>query len=312
VNLLYKYDLNALTTRFAPCIKTFGCAGSPDCKPAILSFYREVGCCLSVFLRSLKFLTGSAAGAAAAVPPILQSCGFVGNVVPDTCAQRKVNFYLPLNNVAYAFIQNQKQADLAQWFASSLGVDVAMIRANGINCYEADPVKHTAACNITVYPDDSATADAIVADFTYNIQNGLQYQPELDISTLQTSAAAGGCRVDEDADAYQASSFTAEAVTECFDFQSPVKSTPGPNGTCVPICENGVKDGDESDVDCGGVGCAPCQKTEMCNTNADCATPLTCENSCEKTCTKRCSGVAALLANPLLLLVGAFLALFLL
>jgi len=42
-------------------------------------------------------------------------------------------------------------------------------------------------------------------------------------------------------------------------------------GDCVPPqCSNGQQDGTESDVDCGGLECAPCPNTLDCNTFADC------------------------------------------
>jgi hypothetical protein len=45
-------------------------------------------------------------------------------------------------------------------------------------------------------------------------------------------------------------------------------------------CSNGVKDGDETDVDCGG-GCGPCARTKACAKDADCASPLVCQaNAC--------------------------------
>ncbi|MBI4704120.1 MAG: SBBP repeat-containing protein, partial [Deltaproteobacteria bacterium] len=41
---------------------------------------------------------------------------------------------------------------------------------------------------------------------------------------------------------------------------------------CVPApCQNGQKDGEESDVDCGGADCAPCLDGKKCSKAADCA-----------------------------------------
>jgi len=37
-------------------------------------------------------------------------------------------------------------------------------------------------------------------------------------------------------------------------------------------CANGKKDGTETDVDCGGAGCAPCAKSKVCKAPTDCAT----------------------------------------
>jgi hypothetical protein len=40
---------------------------------------------------------------------------------------------------------------------------------------------------------------------------------------------------------------------------------------CKPLCRDGVRDGDESDVDCGG-SCLPCAGTQTCRADGDCAT----------------------------------------
>jgi len=41
------------------------------------------------------------------------------------------------------------------------------------------------------------------------------------------------------------------------------------------VCDNGVKDGTETDVDCGGT-CSPCVEYKACNLDADCNTGLYC------------------------------------
>ena len=44
------------------------------------------------------------------------------------------------------------------------------------------------------------------------------------------------------------------------------------SGLCEPTrCFDGVLNGSESDVDCGGPGCAPCQRAEWCVSDGDCA-----------------------------------------
>lgn len=37
-----------------------------------------------------------------------------------------------------------------------------------------------------------------------------------------------------------------------------------------PTCLNGIRDGDESDVDCGGVGCPACAPGWRCRRDQDC------------------------------------------
>lgn len=44
-----------------------------------------------------------------------------------------------------------------------------------------------------------------------------------------------------------------------------------------PTCDDGIRNQDESDVDCGGDTCDPCGQDEMCGDNADCDSGLTCD-----------------------------------
>lgn len=54
-------------------------------------------------------------------------------------------------------------------------------------------------------------------------------------------------------------------------------------GSCVDRgCTNGVRDGDETDVDCGGAGCAPCADGKACESGGDCASGAC--DSASKTC----------------------------
>jgi hypothetical protein len=39
---------------------------------------------------------------------------------------------------------------------------------------------------------------------------------------------------------------------------------------CVDMCRDGIKDGQETDVDCGGPVCNPCQNGKNCLINRDC------------------------------------------
>ncbi len=57
--------------------------------------------------------------------------------------------------------------------------------------------------------------------------------------------------------------------TESCDFDGLDNDCDGVVDEC-DHCMNGVQDGDESDIDCGG-SCAPCQAGGLCNGNLDCA-----------------------------------------
>jgi len=47
-----------------------------------------------------------------------------------------------------------------------------------------------------------------------------------------------------------------------------------------PRCDDGVMNGDETDVDCGGADCPSCQAGETCNVDADCETAVCVDEVC--------------------------------
>lgn len=50
---------------------------------------------------------------------------------------------------------------------------------------------------------------------------------------------------------------------------------------CVPAqCVNGVQDGDETDVDCGGAVCAPCDDGQGCQNDVDCVSAFCDDGTC--------------------------------
>ena len=48
-------------------------------------------------------------------------------------------------------------------------------------------------------------------------------------------------------------------------------------GGCVAMCEDGLHDGQETDVDCGGPECPPCAKGKLCEVDEDCEIDLFCD-----------------------------------
>ena len=52
--------------------------------------------------------------------------------------------------------------------------------------------------------------------------------------------------------------------------------------TAQSPCRNGRRDGDETDVDCGGSECGPCDEGDRCRKTNDCWSPLLCiDQQCE-------------------------------
>ncbi|MFO0616237.1 MAG: hypothetical protein U0414_26825 [Polyangiaceae bacterium] len=85
-------------------------------------------------------------------------------------------------------------------------------------------------------------------------------------ATAASSTSSTGVGGESSATASQSTS-----TTSSIDASSGVG---GANST--PRCDDHVLNGDESDIDCGGDACHPCEQDAHCKSDADCAT-LTCQ-----------------------------------
>lgn len=66
------------------------------------------------------------------------------------------------------------------------------------------------------------------------------------------------------------------------DCQSGVCVGPPDMQKCAPdTCADGMKNGSETDVDCGGTACAKCEKGKACTANSDCASDVCTTEVCE-------------------------------
>ena len=63
-----------------------------------------------------------------------------------------------------------------------------------------------------------------------------------------------------------------ECRGRCLPEGATVKPTPRPTAAAGSPCNNGEKDGAETDVDCGGPECGTCVAGKACAANADCET----------------------------------------
>jgi hypothetical protein len=66
----------------------------------------------------------------------------------------------------------------------------------------------------------------------------------------------------------------------CFDFVHHL-TEPSPALVVTPPCANGLRDGDESDVDCGGTCTARCGLGARCKVSGDCASTLCLNSACD-------------------------------
>src|SRR5262249_25043500 len=57
-----------------------------------------------------------------------------------------------------------------------------------------------------------------------------------------------------------------------------------PDHTCIGQCTNMLKDGNETDVDCGGGSCAPCATGKSCAVDNDCVSTDACQGGACVSC----------------------------
>ena len=99
------------------------------------------------------------------------------------------------------------------------------------------------------------------ASCTDGIQNGSETGVDCGGDQCPACPNGGGCTQDSDCESGQ-----------CDE----------PSGTCEdPTCSDGMQNGDETDVDCGGGSCVPCDDGDMCIDDTDCASQMCSEGTCE-------------------------------
>src|SRR5438094_215047 len=117
-------------------------------------------------------------------------------------------------------------------------------------------------------PSASTVVDVSWVDNSTN-ESGFRVERSLDAGSTWTNAGTVG------SDVASAECVAADCPTSCngnLDCGNLQGFMCGPDQLCVPYCFDGVKDGDESDVDCGGDACAArCTTGQTCSVHADCA-----------------------------------------
>jgi hypothetical protein len=86
---------------------------------------------------------------------------------------------------------------------------------------------------------------------------------------IATYGPSGSC--------WQSTSTLASTCTSsCATSLQQLRADPNAPAACAPAdsCNNGVRDGDETDVDCGGATCNACAAGQMCHAGGDCHTGL--------------------------------------
>jgi hypothetical protein len=171
----------------------------------------------------------------------------------------------------------------------------------GDNCVESPPGSGKATCQVTSCSD--------------GVKNGLETDVDCGGGACPPCAATQACLVARDCTSgvctggeCQAPSCTdgakngAETGVDCGGGTCPgcglgvacavgsdCESGACGGGVCVrpaPTCTDGMKDGNETGVDCGGGTCGPCGTGQGCNGGDDCTTGICTGNTCvEPTCT---------------------------
>lgn len=112
--------------------------------------------------------------------------------------------------------------------------------------------------------------------------DGIQNQDETDIDCggLQCTRCAlnESCAIDNDCRSGFCNSSICESKTDTVLLQSHVKTK---FCTLVPTCNDGVKNQDETDIDCGGKHCTQCIENQSCLLGRDCTTGYCDSNTCK-------------------------------
>jgi len=240
---LAKYNQSYLVATLSPCLSSTppGCAKtdkSDACYANLFPLYQDIGCCLAYFVRGMNIpeAPSNAKTFAPLVGSILQTCFPAG--APTRCTQKKVKITFPLNNVAYAFVQQLSANTLQTYFGGALGVNPQYLT---VSC--SAMTNGSTTCDIEFYPDDTNSATAYVLDFqaSINAANQTLWLVEFDSASVDKNGAGGGCRQNVSMDAYSAQSASVTTSDDCLNFAPPVNYQWDPKTqTCQPTTSNAM------------------------------------------------------------------------
>jgi hypothetical protein len=135
----------------------------------------------------------------------------------------------------------------------------------GGSCSACDPGK---ACKVSSDCNSGRCDGGVCASCSDGLMNG----PETDVDC--GGGVCPGCIVKG----------LCEAASDC---ESGVCGEPnfGPNRCYPPECGNGLRDGNETDVDCGGDSCPGCEFGDVCAVETDCKYGDCLDGTCSQPCT---------------------------
>jgi len=101
-----------------------------------------------------------------------------------------------------------------------------------------------------------------------------------ELSTCTPATAGTACQSDANK--------VCDGATKCVDCVDNAQCTGGycHNNVCAK-CDDGMKNGDETDTDCGGMNCPACVDGKLCMAGTDCANTFCVDNRC---CADACEG----------------------
>jgi hypothetical protein len=149
--------------------------------------------------------------------------------------------------------------------SGELTIAVDAVRPDGPTLHAADKVPIVAGGTarltlpLTTATDDGGAND-LAGSCTDHAQNGDETGIDCGGSCPTKCAEGSGCAVAADC----TSGFCNTATSKC-----------GP-----ARCISTLKDGDETDVDCGGASCLPCEPDKLCVQSSDCATGTCTDGYC--------------------------------
>jgi hypothetical protein len=96
------------------------------------------------------------------------------------------------------------------------------------------------------------------------------------------AVGAGSCASDSGKDAPPIALPDRDARADTGNGNGSDGSTSGGDGASIDVqsCTNGVKDGEETDVDCGGIACPACANGKACSLRRDCASLVCLSQTC--------------------------------
>jgi hypothetical protein len=279
-----------------PCSQGQGCLSSNDCGPGLIC---QGGICVVVTCPPGMFDCDGQSfnGCEVDTQTDPQNCGGCGMVCPQppntvvTCTNGACSFFC---STGFGDCDNDMNNGCETFLSSNSNCGACgVICPNGFTCQNGTCVQNCTDNDqdgFTTCNGDCNDSNAAIKPSAQEICNGVDddCDGQIDEGLGTITCGTGACQVTISACANGQPQMCVPGNSSpevCDGIDNDCDGMVDEGGVCAATCTDGIQNGQETGVDCGGPICQPCGGGQGCLNNGDCAPGFVCQSGiCVATC----------------------------